>query len=234
MSPHPRTRTAIHITKRSVEAAKPASTDYFVWDDELRRFGVRMYSTGRRVFVRKYRLQGDLRTPRARLGAYPDLTAEAARKAALLLLVGEAPKDVRTGLSRLIAERGPKLKPRTVAQYERLWRVTLAPTFGKTLVSALFDDAVVEGHVKRAKTPMVAKRGVDLLASVCQWAERKKFRPRYKFQLNRFPTISARLRNSHAGLFALRTGVLPLSGRLVDFRGPVAGHLSSSLTGRYK
>ena len=112
--------------------------------------------------------------------------------------------------------------------------MTLAPTFGKTLVSALFDDAVVEGHVKRAKTPMVAKRGVDLLASVCQWAERKKFRPRYKFQLNRFPTISARLRNSHAGLFALRTGVLPLSGRLVDFRGPVAGHLSSSLTGRYE
>ena len=108
MSPHPRTRTAIHITKRSVEAAKPASTDYFVWDDELRRFGVRMYSTGRRVFVRKYRLQGDLRTPRARLGAYPDLTAEAVRKAALLLLVGEAPKDVRTGLSRLHRRTWPQ------------------------------------------------------------------------------------------------------------------------------
>ena len=45
-----------HLTRRSVDAlrADPAS-DYFAWDDEIAGFGCRVYPTGRKVYVLKYR-----------------------------------------------------------------------------------------------------------------------------------------------------------------------------------
>ena len=39
------------LTKRLVEAAKTEGTDFFLWDDDLPSFGLRVRPSGRRVFV---------------------------------------------------------------------------------------------------------------------------------------------------------------------------------------
>src|SRR5581483_4516446 len=43
------------ITKRFVDSLKPRSKDYFVWDDELAGFGIRVWASGRKVYVLQYR-----------------------------------------------------------------------------------------------------------------------------------------------------------------------------------
>jgi Arm DNA-binding domain len=43
------------ITKRSIDALKPAATEYFLWDKKLAGFGVRVQTTGATSYVVKYR-----------------------------------------------------------------------------------------------------------------------------------------------------------------------------------
>ena len=38
------------ITKRAVDAAKPAKRDWFIWDTEVRGFGLKVTPAGNRVF----------------------------------------------------------------------------------------------------------------------------------------------------------------------------------------
>ena len=43
------------ITKRAVDAAKPAKRDWFIWDTEVRGFGLKVTPAGNRVYVLQYR-----------------------------------------------------------------------------------------------------------------------------------------------------------------------------------
>ena len=48
----------VKLTKRTVETAKaPAAGDVFVWDNEVRGFGLPVYASGRRLFVYQYQTQ---------------------------------------------------------------------------------------------------------------------------------------------------------------------------------
>ncbi len=46
------------ITKRTVDAAKPASANVFLWDDQLRGFGLKITPTGAKSYIYAYRLGG--------------------------------------------------------------------------------------------------------------------------------------------------------------------------------
>lgn len=41
----------VKITKRSVEAAARTGKEYFLWDDELRGFGLRVHPSGRKIYL---------------------------------------------------------------------------------------------------------------------------------------------------------------------------------------
>lgn len=60
------------ITKRAVDNARPAGPhDTFLWDDELRGFGLKVTPAGSRSFVYQYRLGGrEAKTRRWTIGAY--------------------------------------------------------------------------------------------------------------------------------------------------------------------
>ena len=186
--PRSSARPAVHITKRTIDALKLEAADYFAWDDEVKGFGVRVYASGRKVFVLKYRVRGDLRTRRENLGDYPTLTPAQARDAALeRKRIVTKPENVaaerqKTTLDDVVKgffeERETKRKPRTVTEYRRLWRASLAPTFGALRIGALSEEHVMQWHEGRKATPMVANRGVDLLMAVCTWAEKRKYRPK--------------------------------------------------------
>lgn len=44
------------LTKRTVDAAKPATKDHFLWDDEVAGFGLKVTPKGARIYVFQYRI----------------------------------------------------------------------------------------------------------------------------------------------------------------------------------
>ncbi|MEQ9487626.1 MAG: tyrosine-type recombinase/integrase [Alphaproteobacteria bacterium] len=76
---------ATKITKRTVDAAKVGAKDTFLWDSEIKGFGLKVTPKGRKVYVLQYRFQGSLR--RYTIGAHGSpWTADKARDEALRLL----------------------------------------------------------------------------------------------------------------------------------------------------
>lgn len=45
----------MRISKRSVDALTPQEADYFVWDEDLPGFGIRVYASGRKSYLVQYR-----------------------------------------------------------------------------------------------------------------------------------------------------------------------------------
>lgn len=44
------------LTKRVVDGAEAQAKDYFIWDDELLGFGLRVFKSGKRSCLIQYRL----------------------------------------------------------------------------------------------------------------------------------------------------------------------------------
>jgi integrase len=65
------------LTKRAVDAAKPQERDYFVWCGSMPGFGVRVYPSGKKVFISQVRV--GRATRRVKIGAYGPYTVEQAR-----------------------------------------------------------------------------------------------------------------------------------------------------------
>lgn len=72
------------LTRRVVEAAEipPERKPYFLWDDEVRGFGVRIFASGQRIFYIDYRARDAGRRRRMPIGAFGPLTCEEARRLA--------------------------------------------------------------------------------------------------------------------------------------------------------
>lgn len=78
------------ITKRTVDGAKAGERDQFIWDNEVRGFGLKVTPAGGRVYIYQYRIArpGEAeRTPAKRytIGKHGNLTPEQARKRAKAL-----------------------------------------------------------------------------------------------------------------------------------------------------
>jgi integrase len=72
------------LTKRVVDAAEVREKDYFIWDDELPGFGLRVFASGKRSYLVQYRAAG--RTRRYTIGLHGIWTPETARQEAKVQL----------------------------------------------------------------------------------------------------------------------------------------------------
>jgi integrase len=85
------------LSNRTIASVEPQAKDYFLWDDDLPGFGLRVFPTGKRSFLVQYRAGG--RTRRYTIGPHGVWTPEAARKQAQVLLAeiahGENPAEQR-------------------------------------------------------------------------------------------------------------------------------------------
>src|SRR3954452_9610588 len=68
------------LTKRAVDAAKPQADRYFIWCGATPGFGVRVYPSGKKVFIAQVRVGRAQR--RVKIGPYGPFTVEQARKRA--------------------------------------------------------------------------------------------------------------------------------------------------------
>ncbi len=172
------------LTKRYVESIAPEDKERILWDDDLSGFGLRIYPSGRKVYVVQYKLHG--RTRRKNLGKHGIITADEARKDAKLVQAdvarGRDPSADRKARLRSpsIKELGERFlrehvalhcKPTTHYDYTNLLNNVVNPHLGGLKTSEISFADIQMFHLKRKDTPYQANRGVMVLSKMLNLAE---------------------------------------------------------------
>lgn len=182
------------LTKRTVDALVPnASGRYFVWDAELKGFGVRIAppaapgAAPRRVFVLKYRPPGTLATRLLTIGQFGPLTIDQARRRATELLAGLShgrdPLAARAALRQAptVAELSDRYledvrttrKPSTAKGYAWYFDKCILPALGGMKVAEVTRADIGKLHRGMASTPYNANRTLAILGAFFGFAERE-------------------------------------------------------------
>lgn len=148
------------LTKRAVDGLEaPAAGQAFLWDSEMRGFGVRVTPTGLKTFVLQYRTRGE-RSRRIVLGRFGVLTVEQARDDAREKLVavakGEDPAAVSAVSSRAKTVADVCNWYLAAAEAGRILGRRRRPIKASTLA---MDRSRIEQHIK----PLLGKRQVRSL-----------------------------------------------------------------------
>ena len=100
------------LTKRAIDAVRATDREHFFWDDELPGFGLRIYPSGKKVFIVQYKVGGRRgQTRRKTIGLYgPMTTVEARTEARKWLGRGGDP------IAKARAEAAAEVQAETVAR----------------------------------------------------------------------------------------------------------------------
>lgn len=149
------------LTKRVVDAARKATGDVFLWDDEIPGFGLRIKPSGARSFIVQYR-NANGRSRRLTVGRYGVLTVEEGRKAAKLALA-EVVKGSDPAESRKL-ERGAMTIEALCREYlDKAERGLVLTRRGEAKRgTTLYTD---NGRIERHIIPLIGKRTVKDLTS---------------------------------------------------------------------
>ncbi|MAT03529.1 MAG: integrase [Acidimicrobiaceae bacterium] len=165
------------ITKRSVDAATSTDKEFFLWDDELKGFGLRVYPSGRKMYLAQFRAGGRLR--RVNIGLHGALTPDLARTEAMKHL-----SDVRLGgdpakerdkrkTSPTMREFGQRFldehvavhcKASTYGEYKRSVELFIDPKLGSHRIIDITRADVVDLHQSMKATPYQANRTLGVLS----------------------------------------------------------------------
>ena len=173
------------LSNRTVEKLK-VTKDTVFWDHELTGFGVRVYSTGGKVYVAQARGPGEPK--RVTVGRHGVLGAEQARQRAALIIArvkaGEepVPEPMAARLSggptvgelarRYLEEHvAVRCKPRTVASTRTVVNRHIVPALGKLPLLAVERAQVAELHQRLCGTPSIANMVVRTLSLMYRLAE---------------------------------------------------------------
>jgi integrase len=143
------------LTNRVLEA-KPGERDLFIWDDELRGFGIHVYPSGARTYLLQWKR--DRRTRRLVLGAHGPTICEQARAKATVLLgrvgEGEDPAEERDTRRRdltlaeflelYLAEGAGHLWPITNEVYRSAFERHVKPLLGSRKLASLRQADIVK------------------------------------------------------------------------------------------
>jgi integrase len=146
------------LTKRAVDAAKVTGKDYFLWDDEMPGFGLRVLASGRKSYVVQYKVGGrGGQTRRKSLGLHGVLTPEEARIEAKKWLADRAKgKDP-------IAEHAANRKAETVEQLCRSYIAAAEQGLilgKKNLPKKASTLATDRGRIERHIVPLLGRKRV--------------------------------------------------------------------------
>lgn len=169
------------ISKRSVDALAPKGERYFVWDEALSGFGIRVGANGRKTYICRYR-NGNIRR-QVKLGNAGTLTAEeardAAKKALASVTLGEDPAAERDAKRQAVtlAElvelfvngHGPKLKPASLAGCRSALNKHVLPVLGKRPAEVITTKDLNKIHIGLVEHPFHANRVMAYLGSVFSW-----------------------------------------------------------------
>ena len=175
------------LNKRMIESAvydHEKRGAQYLWDTELKGYGVRIYPSGLKSFVITYRAQGRQRFHT--LGRFGEITPHQARSAALEVLArvksGADPGGERLAYRQAptvadVAERFmrehamPKKKPSSVRSDEMNWRLHVLPALGSRKVGDVTRQDVAQLHTALGDKPYRANRVLALLSKAFNLAE---------------------------------------------------------------
>ena len=175
-------KTALRLTKRSVEALTAEGRDSVFWDSDLPGFGVRVYRTGRRVYCVQTR--GPAGPKRVTLGRHGAMTADAARRQAATVIDrikrGEDPFPVAPEPEPTIADLAERFlrahvevncSARTGDGFGLIVRNHILPKLGGLAVTAVERRHVVALHDSLSAMPYQANRTLAVLSAMFRLAE---------------------------------------------------------------
>jgi integrase len=177
------------LTESLLDNLKPTNRDQFVFDTMLSGFGFRLTPAGTGIFF--------VSKPRRTVGLRAEISAAEAREKAREMLV-----DIRQGKDphlerrareaaiaagsmtvRQLAEQWmtqyvrPKLKPRTVADYEKLLAKHILPALGHLTVAGVTRADVTALHVAMKDTPRRANYTVRTIQGMMTYGCDNGLRP---------------------------------------------------------
>jgi integrase len=173
------------LTKRTVDAAEPATERYVVWDSALKGFGLRVETSGTKTFLVRYRIARRKRF--VAIGRFGQLTPEQARGLAQETLAdvrrGRDPADERrreraaltvTELAtRFLAEHvDAKRKSSTAVHYRSLIDRYLLPKHGNRKAHDFARADLARLHLSLQDRPYQANRLLAVVASMYAFGER--------------------------------------------------------------
>ncbi len=178
------------LTKRTLDALRPAADDYFVWDDELKGFGVRVSPKDAKTFLVQYRAGG--RQRRVKVGRYGPLTADEARLEARQLLgdvaKGENPAEEiaterRAPTVDQVADRflrdhvAVRIKASTARNYVAFMTYVVKPRWGARKIADVTHADITALHHSYRDRPYQANRMLCILSKFFNLAEVWGLRP---------------------------------------------------------
>ena len=175
-------RSDLRITKRTVDALAVEGGDAVFWDHDLPGFGMRVYGTGRKVYVVQSR--GPNGPKRVTIGRHGDIAAERARKEAAAIIDrikrGEdpvpAPPEAELTVAGL-AERYMRAhvavhcKPYTAGIYRGVLDNHILPELGGMPVGAVERGHAAALHYRLRGTPRAANVAIKVLSKMFSLAE---------------------------------------------------------------
>ena len=176
------------LSKRVVDRLSVNGKDAIFWDRDLAGFGVRVYPSGKKVFVVQTRAFG--RSKRVTLGSHGKLTAEQARKNAAAVIArikkGQPPVPPEPAPVPTVADLAERYqreyvemhcKPATVSHYRLMLRKHIVPALGERLVAEVEHKDILSFHTGLHHMPTVANRAVDILVKMYNLADAWGWRP---------------------------------------------------------
>lgn len=184
----------VKLTKTVIDQLEDEGRDRFVWDDDIKGFGVRLSKGGARTFVFQYRIGGGRAgtARRIKIGRYGTLTPAQARE-----IARDWAADVAKGgdpaHERMARRAAPRMqavferylqeyakahkKPKSILEDDRLIRLHLEPAFGRRKVSEITREHVLGLHNGLRQTPYQANRVLALFSKIMNLCELWGFRP---------------------------------------------------------
>jgi integrase len=178
------------LTKRSVEALQAKAKNYFVWDSEIKGFGVRVLPSGTRTYQIQYRKGG--RTRRASIGRHGNITVEQARDRAKVIMgelsrgqnpVEEIARHRRAPTVSALCDRFfddhvlERCKPTTQSEYRRALDRFIKPAIGNFKIVDVQRRDIADLHHKFRDIPYQANRTLGVLSKMFNLAEVWGLRP---------------------------------------------------------
>ena len=174
------------ISKRVVDRLSVDGRDAVFWDRELPGFGIRVYPSGRKVYVVQTRHNGKSR--RVAVDRHGEFTPDRARKDAAQILARlkaglppaepEAPPTVADLAERYRREYvALHCKPSTASIYGAMLKNHIIPRLGKLPVAGVVRNDILQFHFKLSGVPKVANSCVDVLVKMFSLAELWEMRP---------------------------------------------------------
>jgi integrase len=181
----------VKLTEALLDSLTPSGRDQYVFDTVVTSFGFRLTPAGKGIFVVG-------RNPRHTVGFRPPLRLAEARDLAARMLtdlrLGRDPRLAQAARAEAVAAGRmlvsqlvdkwlsdhvrPKLKPRTVFDYERLAAQHIKPALGSLPVQQVARDDLVQLHLAMKRTPRRANYTVSTVHAIFAFAEDLGLRPR--------------------------------------------------------